>query len=79
MFRFPIFRSMSHKYVSCSDKNSVGFHERNTNRNFRKMSYLEWSSHIHSTPRDDSDVTLRSLRAETYRNDEGNNPSRMAI
>ena len=71
---------MSHKYVSCSENNSVGFHRRGIDRNLRKMCYLEWSSHIYSTPpRDDLDVTFRPLKAETDRNDEGNNPSRMAI
>ena len=71
---------MSHKYVSCSDNNSVGFHGRYIDRNSRKMSYLEWSSHIYSAPpRDDLDVTFLPLKAETDGNYEGNNPSRMAI
>ena len=73
------FRSMSNRYVSYSFEKSGCFNGKDMDKNWRKLSYLEWSTKFQSTSHNDSDITFRLLNAETDRGDVENNPSRMAI
>ena len=70
---------MSDRCVSYSIKKSDCFKGNNIDKNWRTLSYLEWSTQFQSTSHNDSDVTFRLLKAQTDRGDVEINPSRMAI
>ena len=73
------FRSMSNRYMSYSFEKSGCFNGKGMDKDWRTLSYLEWSTQFQSTSHNDSDITFRLLNAETDRGDVENNPSRMAI